>query len=97
MEVDYKELSEILTPEQIKEITRFVKENKSLEPTSLEFTKKLKELLRKWEKELMEKGIYPDYLAYAISYLLSKYPYETRVQILKIQEEKAKKRLGEVS
>jgi hypothetical protein len=39
----------------------------------------------------LERGILPDYLAYAIAFQLSKIPEVSRIDILKIEKEKAKK------
>lgn len=95
-EVRYLRLSEILTEDQIKELIRLVKEKKKIEPTSFEFTTQLRELFKKYEKELLEKGILPDYLAYAVAFLLSKFPVEARISFLKIEKERAKEKLKEV-
>jgi hypothetical protein len=69
-------LEEILTKEQLKELKELVEEMKAkkVEPFSLEYTKRLRELLKKWEKELMEKEIHPDFLAYAISFKIYQNP-----------------------
>jgi hypothetical protein len=91
MEEKIVRISEILTKNQIDELIELVKKKKGIEPTSLEFTKELKELFRKHEKYLLERGILPDYIAYAIAFQLSKIPEVSRIDILKIEKEKAKK------
>lgn len=94
--MEVKELGEILTEEQIEELIKLVKSKREVEPTSFEFTKELRELFKKYEKELLAKEIYPDYLAYAVAFALSKLPFEGRIQVLKIQKEKAKKLKKEI-
>jgi len=93
-----KELYEILYPGEIKELEKVIKEAKSkgLKPLDPEFVDMLRELFGKWKKSLLKRDIYPDFLAYAISYVLSKMPPETWEDWFRIQKEKAKKLYGEV-
>jgi DNA-binding protein H-NS len=93
--MEYKELHEILTAEQIKELRETVKElrKKKIAPLDQEFTKALREIFGKYREELLSKGIDSDYLAYAVSFVLSKLPEDIWEQTLKISEEKAKKKL----
>jgi hypothetical protein len=78
-EVRVVRLSEILTKNQIDELIDLVKKKKGIDPTSFEFTKELKELFKKYEKHFLERGILPDYLAYAVAFQLSKIPEKTRI------------------
>jgi DNA-binding protein H-NS len=69
-------LPEIFTKEQLKELMKLVEDKKKrkINPLSTEYIKNLKELFGKWERELIEKGIYPDYLVYAVAFTISKNP-----------------------
>jgi len=97
-EVREKELYEILYPGELKELEKVIKEAKSkgLKPLDPEFVDMLRELFNKWKKSLLKRNIYPDYLAYYITYILSKMPSETWEDLFRIQMEKAKKLYGEV-
>jgi hypothetical protein len=78
----------IFTKEQRKELKNFLIGKKGTDP--MELTEELKTLFRKWEKDLLEKGILPDYLAYAITYQLSRVGYDRMIFEL------SKKKLDEV-
>lgn len=71
-----KDISAILTKEQMKEVKKQIEENKKrkLNPTDSEYTRTLREMFRKWDKQLMEKGVLPDFLAYWMSYKISQNP-----------------------
>ena len=71
-----KDISAILTKEQMKEVKKQIEINKKkkLNPTDAEYTRTLREMFRKWDKELMEKGVLPDFLAYWMSYKISQNP-----------------------
>ncbi|MFQ6056163.1 MAG: hypothetical protein ACE5KE_00340 [Methanosarcinales archaeon] len=83
-------IRDILTKEQINELEKFLKKKKSTPP--LELTQDFKKLFRKWEKELKEKGVLPDYLAYVIAWYVDKVGYDRALLELKL----AKKKLKEV-
>jgi hypothetical protein len=74
--VEEVSLEEILTKEQLKELRNLVEEKKKkkVNPLSPEYTMQLKELFRKYEKELLKKGVLPDYLAYAVAFRISQNP-----------------------
>lgn len=67
-------IEQILTKPQLKELKRLIIENKKkgLKPLDTEYTNSLKELFKKYEKDLLAKEILPDYLAYAVAHLISK-------------------------
>ncbi len=81
-------LDKIFTKEQRKELKKFLKEKKSTDP--MELTVELKTLFRKWGDDLRERGILPDYLAYAFAYQLSRVGYDRMIFEL------SKKKLDEV-
>ncbi len=87
-EMRHISLDEIFDKEQRKKLKKFLKEHKGEDP--MELTGKFKEMFREWEKDLLKKGILPDYLAYAFAYQLSKFGYE------KVIHELSKKKLDEV-
>lgn len=68
-------LNEILTKEQIKELEKYIdsQRKKGLEPLDTEFIKGLKMLFGQWEKDLLAKEVLPDYLAYAVAHLISRW------------------------
>jgi len=82
----WRELSvrEIFNKDQRKELSKFLKEKKDKPP--LELTDDFKTLFKKWEKDLLEKGILPDYLAYAFAYQLSRVGYDRMIHELKLKE-----------
>jgi len=97
MEEREVELSEILTPEQIEKLENVLEEmwKKRISVLQPEFVNNLKDLFRKDRGELIKKGVDPDYLAYAVLYILSKLPPDTWKYWLKAEKEKARKKLGE--
>jgi hypothetical protein len=56
-------IGDILTVKQIKEVKNYLLSKDAT-------TEGLKEILKKHEKELLEKGVLPDYLAYYLWYAL---------------------------
>ena len=84
----YLSLQEIFNKEQRKELKKFLKKNKGKPPSEL--TPELKKLFNKWKEDLLSKNILPDYLAYAFTYILSRYGYD------KVIFELSKKKLEEV-
>jgi|GEM_PF-3034163 len=97
MEVDekglrYASLEEIFTKEQAKELKKILKEAKEKKRDPLELVDVFKQLFSKWEQDLMAKEIYPDYLAYAFSFVLSKVGYDRALfELDKIIHAKEKK------
>lgn len=79
-------LQEIFTKEQRKELKKFLKDKKDIPP--LELSRELKPLFKKWEKDLLAKGILPDFLAYAFAYQLSRVGYDR--MILELSKKKLK-------
>jgi hypothetical protein len=57
-------IGDILTVKQIKEVKDYLLSKDAT-------TEGLKEILKKHEKELLEKGVLPDYLAYYLWYALN--------------------------
>ena len=80
---------ELLSDELRKELKEFLKKKKGTDPLSL--TPELSVMFKKHEDELRQRGVLPEYLAYAVSFLIQKYGYDKV-----ILELKAKKKLEEV-
>jgi hypothetical protein len=74
--MEEKSLDQLFTKEQLKEVKKLIEENKKrkLKPYDSEYTRRLRELFRKWDSQLMQKGVLPDYLAYAVAYKISQNP-----------------------
>lgn len=72
----------------VKKIKAFLDEHKKEDPCEL--TGKLKEMFSEWREELEEKGVLPEYLAYAFAYKLKQFGYD------RMMFELSKKRLGDV-
>lgn len=66
--MESKKLGEILTPDQILGVLNILEIWRD-DPTVR--IKKLKEYLHKFSKDLEDKGVLPDYLAYVIEYKVS--------------------------
>jgi len=70
------QIEDILTKEQLKELKKVIQENNKLKikPLDTKYTESLKALFNKYRKQLIEKGVLPEYLAYAIGYKISQNP-----------------------
>jgi hypothetical protein len=67
-------LTDILTTEQLKALDVILKEmyrDGIRDPLSTEFTGTLKTLFGGWKDDLEKKGVLPDYLAYAVAFMIS--------------------------
>lgn len=67
-------IADVLNQKQMTEFLNKTRElrSKGFAPNTIEFTAGLKELFGQWRKELESKGFDSNYLAYLVSYLLSK-------------------------
>lgn len=76
-------LDTLLTKEQLKELKKLVERNekRKLKPDSIEYGNSLKDFFRKYHKELVKKGVLPDYLAYWLSYRISMNPEAFKQQL----------------
>lgn len=72
--VERFKLGDFLTKEQLNEIKKYRKEmmKKGIKPLDVIYIKGLKTIFNKWHKQLIEQGIFPDYLAYLVSYIHSR-------------------------
>jgi len=75
-------ISEIFNKEQAKELKNILEEAKRKNLDPLELTDVFKQTFAKWEKDLLEREILPDYLAYAFAYTLSKSGYDRAINEL---------------
>jgi hypothetical protein len=69
-------LDKILTKDQLKQVKKVIEQNekKKIKPSDMEYSNSLKELFKKWHDQLLEKGVLPDFLAYWMTYTISKNP-----------------------
>jgi hypothetical protein len=67
-------LEDFLTKEQLNDVKNYRKEmmKKGIRPLGIIYTNGLKTMFNKLHKQLIEKGIFPDYLAYIVSYIHSR-------------------------
>ena len=65
-DMEHRSLSDILTPEQIQEVTNIA----NSVTDDMELTRKLKAYFATIAQELDAKGIVPDYLAYMLTHLI---------------------------
>jgi len=65
-------MKEIFTRPQARELIKFLKDRKNAKRNPMDMTGDFKTMFRKWEDDLMKKGILPDYLAYAFAYQLQR-------------------------
>lgn len=63
-------LKEIFSRPQAKELIKFLRDRKNAKRNPMDMTDDFKTMFRKWEHDLMKKGVLPDYLAYAFAYQL---------------------------
>jgi hypothetical protein len=75
-------VSEIFNKEQAKELKKILEEAKRKNLDPLELTDVLKQTFSKWEGDLLEREILPDYLAYAFAYALSQTGYDRAINEL---------------
>jgi len=78
--ISIEEIFGLFTPSQRKEVLKVLKESRGKPPEEL--TKNLKEVFRKYDFVLIPRGIYPEYLAYAFSYVLSQVGLERAINEL---------------
>ncbi len=67
-------LEDFLTKEQLKHVKNYRNEmtKKGIMPLNIIYTNGLKTMFNKLHKQLIDKGIFPDYLAYIVSYIHSR-------------------------
>jgi len=94
---EYKPLEEILTKSQIKALMDKIKElnKKGISPSDPEYVDALKELFNQWKDELEKRGIYPDYLAYVVTFWAMSFKLSDLMEILKAKYQAAKKKLDD--
>jgi len=97
-EMEYKPLEEILTKSQIKALIDKIQElrKKGISPSEPEYVDALKELFNQWKDELEKRGVYPDYLAYIITFWALSFKPSDLMEILNAKYQIAKKKLDDV-